>query len=90
MNKADLVNKIAEKANLKKIEARIALEALIETITQAVSKGEKVSLLGFGSFKVVEKKARMGVNPTSHEKIEIPAKKVVKFQASDEFNALIK
>lgn len=81
MNKTDLVNAIAEKANLTKADAKLALDATLEAITGALRNDDKVALIGFGTFSVTEKAARTGINPRTKEKIEIPARKVVKFKA---------
>jgi DNA-binding protein HU len=80
MNKTDLVNEIAAKAGLSKPAAKAALDATLESIGQALANDDKVQLLGFGTFQVIEKEARMGINPRTKEKIEIPARKVVKFK----------
>ena len=82
-NKTDLVNEIAAKAGLGKAEAKAALDATLESIAQALANEDKVQLLGFGTFAVVEKPAREGINPRTKEKIQIAARKVVKFKASD-------
>ncbi len=79
MNKADLVAKITKDAGLTKTEATKAVNAFIETVTDALVKGEKVILVGFGTFKVVERKARKGRNPRTGETIKIKAKKSPKF-----------
>ncbi len=80
MNRTDLVNEIAAKANLNKVSAKAALDACLESIAQALANEDKVALLGFGTFSVVNKEARTGINPRTKEKIEIPARKVVKFK----------
>lgn len=80
MNKTDLVNEIAAKANLNKVAAKAALDACLESIEQALANDDKVQLLGFGTFAVVEKPERQGINPATKEKITIPARKVVKFK----------
>lgn len=80
MNKTDLVNEIAAKAKLNKVDAKAALDAVLESIAQALSNDDKVQLIGFDTFSVVEKEARTGINPRTKEKIEIPARKVVKFK----------
>lgn len=80
MNKTDLVNEIAAKAKLNKVDAKAALDAVLESIAQSLSNDDKVQLIGFGTFSVVEKEARTGINPRTKEKIEIPARKVVKFK----------
>lgn len=80
MNKTDLINEIAAKADLNKVDARKALDAVTESIAQALANDDKVQLIGFGTFAMVEKPARTGINPRTKEKIEIPARKVVKFK----------
>ena len=80
MNKTELVNAIAEKANLSKVDAKNALEA----VAGALEQNEKVALIGFGTFSVAEKGARTGINPRTKETIEIPARKAVKFKAGSE------
>lgn len=80
MNKTDLVNEIAAKAGLNKVAAKAALDACLESIAQALANEDKVQLIGFGTFSIVEKAAREGVNPRTKEKIQIAARKVVKFK----------
>lgn len=81
MNKADLIDAIAAKAGISKKAAADALDAVIESITKALKKGESVALIGFGTFSVAKRNARMGVNPATGEKIKIKAKRVAKFKA---------
>lgn len=81
MTKTDLVNEIAAKANLSKVQAKAALDATLESISQALANDDKVQLIGFGTFSVVNKPARTGINPRNKEKIQIPARKAVKFKA---------
>ena len=90
MNKTELVSAIAEKTNLTKVEAKNALEAALEAIADALAANDKVALLGFGTFAVVEKEARTGINPRTKEKIEIPARKVIKFKAGAELDGKVK
>lgn len=90
MNKTELINAIAEKANLTKVQAKSALEATINTISESLAKGDKVALIGFGTFAVAEKTARKGINPRTKEVIEIPARKAVKFKAGAELNDVVK
>ncbi len=90
MNKTELINAIAEKANLSKVQAKAALEATINTISEQLAQGDKVALIGFGTFAVSEKTARTGINPRTKEKIEIPARKAVKFKAGAELNDVVK
>ena len=81
MNKSELTAKIAEGAGLSKVDAKKALEAALEAIGAAVKSGEKVALIGFGTFSVAKRDARKGINPLTKKAINIPAKKVVKFKA---------
>jgi DNA-binding protein HU-beta len=81
MTKADLITAVAQKAELTKKDADAALTAVIDSITEALKKGEKVQLVGFGSFEVRERAAREGVNPQTQKKIKIPASKVPAFKA---------
>ena len=90
MNKAELINAIAEKANLTKADAKAALDATLAAISDAVANNDKVALIGFGTFAVVEKGARTGINPATKEKIVIPANKVVKFKSGAELAAKVK
>ncbi len=80
MNKTELVQAIAEKANLTKVDSKAALDAALDAIAGALKKGDKVALIGFGTFQVVKKNARQGINPATKQKIKIAAKKVVKFK----------
>ena len=81
MTKADLVNAMAEKAELSKTDAEKALKAFTDAVAEALKAGEKVALVGFGTFSVSERAARTGQNPQTGAKIEIPAAKVPKFKA---------
>ncbi len=80
MNKAELVNKMAEIADLPKVTVEKALNAFMEAVTETLKNGEKVTLVGFGTFMVVERAERIGRNPRTGEQIKIPARKVVKFK----------
>jgi DNA-binding protein HU-beta len=84
MNKTELVNAIAEKANLTKVDAKNALDAALEAIAGALENDDKVTLIGFGTFSISEKGARTGINPRTKETINIPARKVVKFKPGAE------
>lgn len=90
MNKTELINAIAEKAGITKVQAKAALEATISTVSEQLAKGDKVALIGFGTFAVAEKTARKGINPRTKETIEIPARKAVKFKAGAELNEAVK
>ena len=83
MNKTDLINEIAAKAGLSKAASKAALDACLESLEQALANEDKVHLIGFGTFSVTEKPARTGINPRTKEKIEIAARKVVKFKPAD-------
>lgn len=83
MNKAELIKKIAEKAELSQSDSKKVLEATIDAIKEALATNDSVSLIGFGTFSVAERPAREGFNPLTKEKIQIAAKKVVKFKASE-------
>ena len=84
MNKTELVEKIAAAAGLSKADSKKALEATITAIKDALVAGDKVSLVGFGTFSISERPAREGINPATKEKIQIAAKKVAKFKAGAE------
>jgi len=75
MNKSELISAIAEKSGLSKVDAKKALEATLETISDEVKAGGKVVLVGFGTFSVSERSARKGINPRTKKPINIPAKK---------------
>ena len=81
MNKMELISAIAEKAELSKKEAEKALAAVVESISEALQAGDKVQLIGFGSFEVKNREARIGRNPKTKEEIRIPASKTPVFKA---------
>ena len=81
MNKAELIEEVATQTGLTKRTAREAVDAVVSAISDCLTKGEKVTLVGFGTFRVRSRKARRGVNPQTRESIQIPAKKVPKFTA---------
>ncbi|HOV26719.1 MAG TPA: HU family DNA-binding protein [Pseudobacteroides sp.] len=80
MNKSDLITSIAEKSNLSKKDAEKALNAFIESVEEALKSGDKVQLVGFGSFEVRERAERKGRNPQTKEEITIPATKAPVFK----------
>ena len=84
MNKSELVAAIAEKSGLTKADSKKALDAFVAAVTEALKKDDKVALVGFGSFSTTVREARTGINPSTKEAIEIPAKKVAKFKAGAE------
>ena len=81
MTKQQLVEKMAEKAGLTKADATRALDAFTESVTEALAHGDKVSLVGFGTFAAKKRAARDGINPLTKESIHIPAKVVASFKA---------
>jgi DNA-binding protein HU-beta len=85
MNKGELVDAIADKASVTKKEADAVLTAVLDSISEAVANGEKVSLVGFGTFEVRERSAREGRNPATGKPIQIPATKVPAFSAGKTF-----
>ena len=80
MNKVELINAIAEKAGMTKVDAKKALEAMVDVAKAEMKNDGKIALVGFGTLAVSERPARKGHNPKTGENIEIPAKKVVKFK----------
>ena len=80
MNKAQLVEEVANQTGLTKRTSREAVDAIISAITDSLGREEKVTLVGFGTFQVIERKARRGVNPQTGGTIQIPAKNVPKFR----------
>lgn len=90
MNKSDLVKAIASSAGVTQKAAEAMLKAFTTEVMKAVGKGEKVALVGFGTFSVLQRKARMGRNPATKKQIKIPAKKVPKFTPGKDFRAAVK
>ena len=84
MNKSELINAMAAESGLSKADAKKALDAFIASVTRAMKEDDKVALVGFGTFSVSERAARTGINPSTKQTIEIPAKKVVKFKPGAE------
>ena len=85
MNKAELITSMAEKSKLTKKDAETALKAFVESVQEALENGEKVQLVGFGTFETRERAAREGRNPRTKEVISIPASVVPVFKAGKEF-----
>jgi DNA-binding protein HU-beta len=90
MNKAELIDAIAIESGLSKADAKRAVEGFIGTATNALKKGERVALVGFGTFIAADRAARKGRNPQTGKEIKIAAKKVVKFKAGAELAEKIK
>ncbi|MEM5855031.1 MAG: HU family DNA-binding protein [Candidatus Aenigmatarchaeota archaeon] len=84
MNKEQLVKEVARKTELPQATVRKCLDGIIEVVSNAVKKGEEVKILGFGTFRVVTRKERKGVDPRTKKEIVIPAKKIVKFNPGKE------
>ncbi len=89
MNKKELIDSIAAKADVKKVEAERVLAAFEKSVIEALKKGEKVTLVGFGTFTITERKARKGRNPKTGQPMTIPAKKAPKFVVGKTFKESI-
>ncbi len=89
MNKGDLINEVSKVLKTKK-DAQEAVDCVLSSITKALGKGDSVSLIGFGTFKVAERKARKGRNPQTGEEIDIAASKVPKFSAGKALKEAVK
>lgn len=81
MNKKDLINVVAEKTGMTKKDSGLAVESVFDVIKETLSKGEKVQIIGFGTFEVRDRAARKGRNPQTGEEIDIPATRVPAFKA---------
>ena len=90
MTKADLVSKIAEESGITKAQAEKAVDGFVSAVSGALATGDKITLVGFGTFSVGERAQREGRNPRTGEKIKIPASKVVKFKAGKTLSEKIK
>lgn len=90
MNKSELVTSIADKSGLTQDQATLALNGLTDTIRDTLAKGEEIALVGFGTFKVTERKAKTGRNPQTGETIQIPAKKAPIFKAGKALKDAVK
>lgn len=89
MNKKDIVKAIAEKLGTSQKEAGQALDAVTEVITEGLARGEKISLIGFGTFEVAERAERMGRNPKTNESMVIKASKAPKFKAGKALKCIV-
>jgi len=90
MNKAELIDAMAAGANLSKADAKKALDAFVDATSGALKGGDRVALVGFGSFSVSTRAARVGRNPQTGKEIQIAAKKVVKFKAGADLSKIVK
>lgn len=84
MNKAQLIDAISAEAGMTKVDAKKALDAFVKTTSEQLKQGDRIALIGFGTFSVTERPARQGRNPQTGAKIKIAKKKVVKFKAGSE------
>jgi len=89
MNKGDLITKISEDAAISRTQANAAIDSFIDAVTKSLKSGGKVTLVGFGTFSVGKRSARVGRNPQTGETIKIKAKKVAKFKAGKELSEKI-
>jgi DNA-binding protein HU-beta len=89
MNKAELIAQLAEDAGITKVQANAALDSFVDTVTKTLKKGDKVTLVGFGTFSVSKRAARTGRNPQTGEAIKIKAKKVARFKAGKELSSKV-
>ena len=89
MNKTELINQIAESASITKKEAGNSLQSFIMAITDTLEKGDKLQLLGFGTFSVTQRSAREGRSPQTGKAIKIPAKKIVKFKVGSKLSEAV-
>ncbi len=90
MNKGDLIEKVAKECGLSKTASDQVLNSILNAITGAVTTGDKVTLIGFGTFSVSARPAREGRNPQTGDTIQIPARKVVKFKAGSKLSGAVK
>ena len=89
MNKSELIDAIAASADIPKAAAGRALDAMVDSITEALKAGDQVALVGFGTFSVSKRAARTGRNPQTGKEIKIAAKKVAKFKAGKDLSATV-
>ena len=90
MNKGDLINQVAKDTKITKVQATKAIDSIVYHVTRALKKGDRATLVGFGTFTLSRRKARTGRNPQTGEPIRIPAKKVVKFTTGKGLKKIIK
>ena len=90
MNKTQLIDKIAANSGLTKADSKKALDATLKAVKETLKKGDKLALVGFGTFSVTKRPERQGINPQTKQKITIAAKKVVKFKAGAELAGAVK
>ncbi len=88
MNKSDLIDSVAQAADLTKVQAKAAIDSYHQTIADALKEGKSVEIVGFGSFSVTSREARMGRNPRTGEALKIAAKKVAKFRPGKDLRSI--
>ena len=89
MNKGDLIERVSTAAGISKVQANQALDALVEGVTSALKKGDRVTLVGFGTFSTSHRKARTGRNPQNGRPLKIAARRVAKFASGAELKAAV-
>lgn len=90
MNKHDLIAKIAQNTGGTKVSAAATVDALLESITRALRKGEAITFVGFGTFKTTQRRARMAKNPRTGDSIKIPKRRVVRFTAGKALKSAVR
>ena len=90
MNKGDLIHHVAKDSKISKVQAARAIDSLIDHVTRMLKKGERTSLVGFGTFSIARRKARAGRNPQTGAPLRIPARRVVKFTPGKSLKGVIK
>jgi len=86
MNKTEFIDVLALETGFSKVNAKVALDGFVSSLYKAIQKGDKISLVGFGTFSVTQRSARVGRNPQTGKQINIAAKKSIKFKAGKEFS----
>jgi DNA-binding protein HU-beta len=89
MNKAELIDAIAQEASLKRADAKKLVDAFVKVTSESLAKGDKLVLLGFGTFSIIERGARVGRNPITGASLNVPAKKIVKFKPGAELRGKV-
>jgi DNA-binding protein HU-beta len=89
MNKTELIEALSTKAEISKVAANVAIDSLLEVITETLSSGDSINLVGFGAFSVGERAARIGRNPQTGKELKIPASKAVKFSVGAKLKAAV-
>ena len=89
MIKVDIINEVAKAADITKVRAEVAVEAVLEAMKDALMKGERIELRGFGSFRIRQRRSRQGRNPKTGDKVDVPAKKIPYFKPGKELKELI-